>query len=205
MSGPGSRRQPPAPDECPARVSQKRRNADPEAASGGGFGPPAHPGFRSGYIGFCCQWIMGLVLLLSEEHPKEDSMEFNARHLLDWIRTCHFPSSTVTPCCLPEPHPRCPHHHHRCHRSAGGKPGNGTPLRYRDTRYRHADHRQTVGTITEAAGGKSRRELARYRKQQLRALPPAKRRVGGPNSHHRQGSRLCSVLRLGTPRLLMPG
>jgi hypothetical protein len=29
------------------------------------------------------------------------------------------------------PHPRCPHHHHRCHRGAGGKSGND-PARYRD-------------------------------------------------------------------------
>ena len=55
------------------------------------------------------------------------------------------------------PHPRCPHHHHRCHRGAGGKPGND-PARYRD----RAPRRRRASVLGGQQHPSRFRDCARY-------------------------------------------
>ena len=79
-----------------------------------------------------------------------------------------FPPTPSRPAAC-RPHPRCPHHHHRCHRGAGGKPGND-PARYRN-RAPPRGH-ASVGHHHRGAGGKPKREPARYRNRAPRRRQP---------------------------------
>ena len=67
------------------------------------------------------------------------------------------PSNTVTPGCFADRNPRCPHHHHRCHRGAGGKPGND-PARYRD----RAPRRRRASVLGGQQHHSRFRDCARY-------------------------------------------